>query len=404
MKSEYSEQTGLWLSEASKAKRKNLGQYMTPKALREQLIDQVTLFPGIRVLDPSCGTGEFLRSVLDREPSASVVGWDIDKDILEFAKRLVPEARLELRDSLAPYLDERFDLVIGNPPYFQFKPANEIRRHFSQVISGRPNIFALFFQVAFDCVTPTGEVAYVIPPSMNNGAYFSGLREFVVSHSSIKYLSIIEDAHKFEDAQTAVQLLVLKAGARSDKYIFKREDKKAAVRRIIFSTKASELEKLFQNRKSLYQLGYEAVTGEIVWNQRKNDLRSKLETGTVPLIWAHNLQNGSIELNESNPKKLQYIRESKSLIGPAIIVNRIVGSVGSSNLRAGLVTDGMNFVGENHVNVIRSRSNETLVSFKALLNLLLSPETAHRIRLVTGNTQISATELNHLTPFDYDNA
>ena len=400
MKSEYSEQTGHWLSEASKEKRKKLGQYMTPQALREQLIDQVTLFPGIRVLDPSCGTGEFLRSVLDREPSANVVGWDIDKDILEFAKILVPEAKLELRDSLVPYSDKPFDLVIGNPPYFQFKPAKEIRQHFSQVISGRPNIFAMFFQIAFDCVTKNGEIAYVIPPSMNNGAYFSGLREYIAGQSSITYLSIIEDAHKFVDAQTAVQLLVLKAGRQSSKYIFKREDKKANFRRIIFSTKASELEDLFRNRRSLYQLGYEAITGGIVWNQRKNDLRATKERGTTPLIWAHNLLNGEVVMKENQPKKPQYIRESKTLTGPAIIVNRIVGSVGASSLRAGLIEEGISFVGENHVNVIRARVKDTQVSFPELLELLLSPETAHRIKLVTGNTQISATELNHFTPFD----
>jgi adenine-specific DNA-methyltransferase len=402
MSSQYSATTANWLSDATLSARKKLGQYMTPKALREQLLDQVELFPGIRVLDPSCGTGEFLRGVLDRQPDAIVTGWDVDENILKFAANLVPEADLVQRDSLCPYAGEPFDLIIGNPPYFQFKPAKEIRQHFSQVISGRPNIFALFFQVAFQCIKPAGEIAYVVPPSMNNGAYFSGLREYIQGMSAIKYLSVIEDAHKFEDAQTAVQLLVLKVGDKSDHCVFKREDRNANFRRIIFSTMARELTDLFASRKSLYQLGYEAITGQVVWNQRQSDLWVTESNETVPLIWAHNLVNGEVILKQDNPKKPQYIREQVALVGPAIVVNRIVGSVGSGSLRAGLVNKGVRFVGENHVNVIRKRIDDPKVTYPELLQLLLSPETAHRIKLVTGNTQVSATELNHLTPFDFE--
>ena len=50
----------------------------------------------------------------------------------------------------------------------------------------------------------------------------------------------------------------------------------------------------------------------------------------------------------------------------------------------------------------RKRIDDPKVSYSELLKLLLSPETAHRIKLVTGNTQVSATELNHLTPFDFE--
>ena len=82
MSSQYSATTTNWLSNASLEARKKLGQYMTPQALREQLLNQVELFPGIRVLDPSCGTGEFLRSILDRQPDAIVTGWDVDENIL----------------------------------------------------------------------------------------------------------------------------------------------------------------------------------------------------------------------------------------------------------------------------------------------------------------------------------
>ena len=47
-------------------KRKKLGQYFTKRSIREELINNLpkTIFykKGIRILDPGCGTGEFLLS------------------------------------------------------------------------------------------------------------------------------------------------------------------------------------------------------------------------------------------------------------------------------------------------------------------------------------------------------
>ncbi|SVE27747.1 uncharacterized protein METZ01_LOCUS480601, partial [marine metagenome] len=88
----FSEHTRAWLAEADLAHRKRHGQYMTPAPLREALIDQLDLQPGMRVLDPGVGTGEFLRSVLEREPSAQVYGWDVDTDVLDVANNNVPNS------------------------------------------------------------------------------------------------------------------------------------------------------------------------------------------------------------------------------------------------------------------------------------------------------------------------
>ena len=65
----FSEPTLRWLETARLSHRKSYGQYMTPKVLREKLMEHCDLYPGIRVLDPGVGTGEFLRDVRRREPA-----------------------------------------------------------------------------------------------------------------------------------------------------------------------------------------------------------------------------------------------------------------------------------------------------------------------------------------------
>jgi adenine-specific DNA-methyltransferase len=399
MDESFTDTTMAWMAAADLSWRKARGQYMTPRALRQQLLERVRLFPGIRVLDPGCGTGEFLQSVLELEPSASVTGWDVDPTILNVASQVCPNAQLVERDALEPYLGPPFDLIIGNPPYFQFKASREVRRHFCQVISGRPNIFSLFFQIAFDALKASGQVAYVVPPSMNCGAYFESLRRFIVARSSISFLEIIEDPFMFADAQTAVQLIVLNAPSSDDQYQITVR-RPCGFSRTIFTPNAEQLSARLTAGRSLAELGFRVRTGSVVWNQHRAKLRLEQTETATTLLWAHNIVDGAIKLEISNPKKPQFIENVQELVGPAIVVNRIVGSVGSTQMRVGIVPDGFRFVAENHVNVIFPEDAVAKRLIHEVRDALLDPEVARTASLVTGNTQISATELQHLTPLN----
>ena len=400
-----SELTRGWMAVVSVEGRKRLGQYMTPVVLRERLLDRCELFGGMRVLDPGVGTGEFLRSVAEREPLAELHGWDVDGGLLEVAAANAPEAHLTERSALDVYDGEPFDLVVGNPPYFQFKPSRGIRERFAGVISGRVNIFALFFQAGLEVLRPGGQLAYVVPPSMNTGAYFERLRRYVLEHSEIEFLEIHHDQKLFDGAQTPVQLIVLRRGdaaktlnsAQLGKHVFIREN--CGFRRTIFAENPSDLEAAFQGRKSLFELGYEAVTGTIVWNQHRSDLRHQATNGEVPLIWAQNIGNGQL-LNSANSNRPKFIDTDKpNMTGPAIVANRIIGAVGNSRIRCALVPNGDEFLAENHVNVIRLHAHfEPIVDWRELLLRLKSLETNKNLSLVSNNTQISATEMTHLVP------
>jgi len=331
--------------------------------------------------------------------------------------------------------------VIGNPPYFQVPVTPQLKARFGEVISGRANVFALFFKVGLDLLAPGGTLAFVVPPSMNSGAYFESLREHIVSRTEITDLTLLEGSGIFEGANTAAQLLVLTKYAdpgsvrgphpeRSARettsrspFVFERRDDEAGFRRVIFSGSPDDLEVGFSGRHTLWQLGYEAVTGTVVWNQHRQSLSSKMRPGAVPLIWSGDLRGGTLDLEpslnsrrsgaqesapvarrrdpgqESTEDKPGYITGRPALRGPALLVNRVVGSVGKGALRTGFVPHGTGFVAENHVNVIRPRpSAPQLIDWQELQSRLDQPGAGERLRLLTGNTQISATELTHLLP------
>ena len=398
-------ETRAYIDAVPTAYRKSLGQYFTPEALREELIRQVPLRAGLRVLDPGVGTGEFLASLDRTGVPLDLHGWDVDAGVLEVARRVVPGARLEERDALASYDGERFDLVIGNPPYYEVRGRPELRDRFRDVIGGRPNIFAMFFQVGLSVLRDGGHLAFVVPPSMNNGAYFDRLRSTITSHAAVRYLKVIPNGRLFAGAQQAVQLLVLEKGARSEAHLFRRTIGSPGLfgrphERVVFCEDPAELEGQFAGRRTLFDLGYRAVTGRCVWNQNRSNLRREPEPEACPLIWAHNIAGDRLELLEDH-RRPQYVVGQRPLTGPAIVVNRITGTVGTGELRAAAVPKGMEFVGENHVNVVVRRENaKPLVPWRRLLTALRAPGVTERVRRLTGNTQISATELTHLLPLD----
>lgn len=400
----FSAPTREWIASTPLGERKRLGQYMTPRRLRERLLDRCDLRPGMRVLDPGVGTGEFLRSVLDRQPDAQAHGWDVDRRLVAAARRVVPEARLEVRCALASGAGGApaggpFDLVVGNPPYFQFRADAELRARFREVISGRVNIFALFFRVGLEALRAGGQLAFVAPPSMNAGAYFDRLRRYLVRRARVEFLEIHGEPDLFHRANTAVQLIVLRAGEGSSggPHVARCDDPPPRFRRIVFTEDAGAFARRRAEGDSLFRLGYEAVTGTVVWNQHRAALRRRPDRSSTLLIWSHNIGE-TLEV-AGDRSKPQFIETDRRERGPAIVVNRVIGAVGKGKLRCALVPEGMEFVAENHVNVVRPRSGfAPRVTLEELLAALRRETTGECARLITGNTQLSATELTHLLP------
>jgi adenine-specific DNA-methyltransferase len=400
---QYSENTLAWLNQADINWRKTHGQFMTPKFLREQLLDSLNLKSGLKVLDPAVGTGELLLEAASRQKGLKLEGWDIDNDILKVAEKNITQAKLVNKSALEVACKPEYDLIIANPPYFQFKADKQIKDKFSQVISGRTNIFACFFQLSLQLLKPGGQLGFIVPPSMNNGAYFQALREYITKYSSIKQLTIYSDQH-FSDAQTAVQIIVLEkkqdselADKSKQQYVFKYHQDNFS--RIIFTKNKSILEKVFKQGKTVHQLGFKVQTGSIVWNQHKQDLREQPDAKTSLLLWSHNIEDQTIKLKQHKPQYIE-VNEKQIMTGPAIICNRVIGGVNQGQLKCALISSGTKFVAENHINLITA--DNPLISFEDLYQLLIQPSTTQLARMITGNTQLSGNELLHLIPLSIE--
>jgi len=394
----FSPTTEKWMASVDEAGKQSLGQFMSPRPLRSHLLDQLCIKSGDKVLDPSVGTGEFLGDVKQRCPGAEVYGWDVDDNILRYAKRLVPAARLRHVSALTMPETGRYDFVIGNPPYFQLKLNRSERFAFREVISGRPNIFALFFKIGVEALKPGGELAYIVPPSMNAGAYFKNLREYITRENHVKHLKVFYETDFFHGAQTAIQVIVVKKGRGAARYSHTITDASSGNRLTLLTENAAREKKKFRHHVSLHGLGYAAATGSVVWNENRDKLTNKKRAACVPLLYARNIVNNKIVLSVDE-RRPQYIKTKNALSGKAIVVNRIVGAVGKGEIKCALVDDGFAFAAENHLNVIKPiRGAKQKISIERLFDIINNKVFVDAAMSITGNTQLSASEWNYFVP------
>ena len=393
---EYTKESIDYLKNTDIKKRKKLGQYFTPKSIRELLLSKLPKKDNADILDPACGSGEFLLSCKKYFKNPILYGFDIDKKLINIASKLVKNASIKNFDFLNIDINKnKYDYIIGNPPYFELKLNEEINKKYFDIIKGRVNIFSLFIKTGLDLLKDGGYLAYVVPPSMNNGAYFLKLREYIIKNSSLEYLHIIDGADNFHLANQKVMLIILKKtnSKKSSKYIFKKNGI------TIFTEDKKFLNKAYKNTVSLKDIGYTVKTGNIIWNEHKEKLTNDKNNSTL-LIWASNINNGKIIIGYTKGKP-QYIKNiSNDLIikSRVVVVNRITGSSKDINIKAAIVNE-KEFVCENHVNVIyMSKNANQNYSLEDIFKALQDKTNIKVMRLISGNTQISKTELERLLP------
>jgi adenine-specific DNA-methyltransferase len=366
--------------------RKKMGQYFTPKNIRDVLMNCLPKINNPLVLEPSCGSGEFLQSIYEYFDKPSIDALELDKKLVKICKDNF-NANIINADTLEYDLQNKYDFVIGNPPYFEFKPNSNIKEKYKDVLRGRPNIYSCFIKLGLDVLKDGGHLAYVVPTSMNSGAYFSKLRKYIIDNAEIEKIIMFDD-DTFQDAQQNVMIIVLRKGKNTGRYVFRKGDI------TIFSRDYEKLSTYYDGKKSLKELGFAVKTGSIVWNQKQNLLTN--EDGYATLIWAHNIDDGKIQLLNHATKK-QFIRmRTNAEHGQAIVVNRITGAGKNAKMNVAIVNKD-EWYAENHVNVVY-KDNATIEELKTIKKQIESKETIELIKMITGNTQVSKTELENLIP------
>ena len=156
---------------------------------------------------------------------------------------------------------------------------------------------------------------------------------------------------------------------------------------------------MYKDSKSLWELGFKASVGNIVWNQCKDILT--YDESKTRLIYSSDIMENSLSIKKyKNPDKKNFINK-QGYTCPILVINRGYG-VGEYNFSYCLIDEQKEYLVENHLICIESKTSlprETLISvLKKILESLKDKRTIDFIKMYFGNNAINITELNHILP------
>ena len=210
----------------SMTSQKLRGGYYTPKVIREFLVDWALDSDGKTVLEPSCGDGGFLETILERKPKKikAIVGLELDPLEARKAQTLIKKfeniSRIINEDffkySLKTMKQRKFDIVLGNPPFIRYQYFDEGQQQAAQQVmlsagikfDKLNNIWAPFLVACMMCLNEGGRLAMVIPGEIMHVNYSSKIR-MLLSKFQAKITLIAFNQLVFPDVQQEIILLLV---------------------------------------------------------------------------------------------------------------------------------------------------------------------------------------------------
>lgn len=211
--------------------------HYTPSFLARSIVENslklvdLTSLVEIRILDPACGSSEFLIETLKQLKDIGysghiyITGFDISQTaintssfLLAYEKRTVWGDMLSyhlkcVSDSLIEEWDYNYTMIVTNPPFISWEllenkdQKETIREILGQSFNSKPNLASAFFYKSIKHLAPNGVLGCVIPSTLLTLNSYKKLREEI---STIFELHLIGKLGNFvfENALTDASIIV----------------------------------------------------------------------------------------------------------------------------------------------------------------------------------------------------
>ena len=175
---------------------KTLGQVFTPDTIVNKMFSLIK--NDGKILEPSCGDGAFFYPL--KIGGANIVGIEIDNTIC-------PENVLCM-DFFDYSVSNKFDTIIGNPPYVRFQDIDESTKNKqyiqnlldNKVFDKRSNLYLFFIYKSVEHLNDGGELIFVVPRDFLHSTSAANLNNFMYSAGTITDIIDLGDAPVFDGA------------------------------------------------------------------------------------------------------------------------------------------------------------------------------------------------------------
>lgn len=187
--------------------RKATGSYYTPTKVVKKLISKLDFHEAQKILDPCCGTGNFLIQLPDHITFDSIYGNDIDTTSVKITRLNIAlkynapilsiyEHITEL-NYLTSYTTSGFQYIIGNPPWgyeFSQDEKKELRTIFKSSASKNIESYDIFIEQTLNLLADNGRLAFVLPEAILNVKAHTDIRKIILKNCSIKNIDFLGNA------------------------------------------------------------------------------------------------------------------------------------------------------------------------------------------------------------------
>jgi adenine-specific DNA-methyltransferase len=476
--SDFADRLGIFYTQQVTTTHKKVnGQFFTPTPIAKLLASFCDLSKTrIKILDPGCGTTilscALVEHLIESQNSIEIidlVAYETDLELIPYSEKaldylkewllnkgiqcnvtlhstdFVLENATVLKENRLPSLfeeakkvDENFDIIISNPPYFKLSKDDKRVIASQELVSGQPNIYSIFMGIAAKLLSENGELVFITPRSFASGNYFKAFRELFFNTVQIEKIHLFNSRKDTFNRDSVLQETVVikaireiidpnkkvlvssSAGIKdifepSIKYFNSSElidlNSKEKILHLPTSDKEESILSLVSSWENvLTDFNIKISTGPVVSFRALDFIQNNYENGTVflaPLFWLHNVNKMILEWPKQLKEKGQFVRiesGSKSLLIPNknyILLRRFSTKDDKSRLIAAPYFCNYaksDYVGvENKVNYIYRKDGhldrDEVVGLCALLNSELFDT---YFQIFNGNVNVSATELREM--------
>lgn len=419
--------------------RAQRGQYFTPRSVARIIagLFRVPESRSIRVLDPGAGSGILSAALVDRlriecpDAEVHIVAVENDPHLYPALSEMLAELGVvegvttELIDAdFLPWAlstDERFDIVVQNPPYAKLRSGSEaqwlLRENGIQV----PNIYAAFLALGLRLLVPGGQQVAITPRSWMNGTYYSDFRHAFVREAGIDAIYNFESRSRvFGDLGVLQESIIVTAtrGTFPDKVLVQASydhNAEPSSRHVDYSEivtpdfihvpateKDAEAVAWMTTyvTSTLADLGLTVSTGRVVDFRSREMLHFEPVTGAVPMVNASHLRGGVVHhpIGTKKPEWFYSAPESMAKLvvpgGAYVLVKRFSAKEEKRRIVSAVSRFEGSVAFDNKLNYIHHDGHGLDPEIAAGLALFLnSTRVDEYFRVFSGHTQVNATDL-----------
>ena len=384
--------------------KKDNGIFFTPLDIITTIYDFISDIKNYEVknvLEPSCGSCQFINFLNRKYDGITIRGVEYNESIFKEIDKIDfgDDNKVELVQSdFTKYEDEtKYDLIIGNPPYF-VTSKKKIDKKYAKYIDGRPNIYTIFILHSLKMLAKRGVLAFVLPKSFLNCLYYDKIRKHI--NEKYKILAIIDhgmsDYIDTDQETCSVIIQNIRNTSKNLRYVMMFGSN------TIFNYNIKKLRQLVDNSTTLESMGFEVNVGKVVWNQVKPLLTDEKKT---LLIYNGDISGNKLKPKKySNPEKKNYI-DKKGITEVMLVVNRGYGK-GKYKFNYCLLDIKEEYLVENHLICIRYKNeiekDDLLKLYGKIMKSFNDDRTEQFIEYYFENNAINTSELQHILPIFLD--